>query len=368
MSLWSKTFILVAIAMLCAFGGSYLNAFYYESSSVNDVLQEADKSYEEFLTNYNPAKKTIVIIGRSTSLYSFTDEDEEPVRNSYADLLKNEANILNLSSIALFNISQAKRLLNFARRNVSKIDLIILENLFFMRDVDVFEGYNYFQVVDICARDAFHEMFYSKERVGNPRGEYMCRGLFEGTFDDAKFIPHPCIKKYQEALKLSFIKGHEDRVKMITQTLKCDRGPEVQQYLVRLFYHEFFDDLQKGFSMVGRDVRVWEKEYTEDYTPDELVLINKFTSEMFPDHNENVLLIPAFSKITKHLEELSIFHRDDGKVRLLDISGDIGRVKNQKNLGFGDVFRDGSHSKTWVHQLIADKVSELYLKAPMEKK
>lgn len=110
------------------------------------------------------------------------------------------------------------------------------------------------------------------------------------------------------------------------------------------------------------------KEYTEDYTPDELVLINKFTSEMFPDHNENVLLIPAFSKITKHLEELSIFHRDDGKVRLLDISGDIGRVKNQKNLGFGDVFRDGSHSKTWVHQLIADKVSELYLKAPMEKK
>ncbi|AUO00078.1 hypothetical protein DOM21_00335 [Bacteriovorax stolpii] len=366
MKLWSKTFILVIIALLVAFGGSTLNSYYYENSSINDVLAEAETSFKEFQKNYDQAKKTIVIIGRSTSLYSFNDQEAEPVRNSYADLLKYQANVLNLSSISLFNIAQAKALLKFARQNVSKIDLIVLENLFFMRSVDIFEGYNYFQVVELCAKDGLRDILYPS-RGQRIHEKFICRGLLETNLGESKFIPNPCIKKYQEALKLSFIKGPQDRVKMITQTLKCDRGAEVQLYLTRMFYHEFFDDLKRGFLAIGRDVSVWEKEYMEDYTTDELILINKFTAEMFPNHDQNVLLIPAFSKITKHLEELSVFHREDGKVQLLDISGDISRVKNQNHLSFGDVFHDGSHSKTWVHELIASKISELYFNVPEKK-
>ena len=281
MKLWSKTFILVIIALLVAFGGSTLNSYYYENSSIDDVLAEAETSYKEFQKNFDPAKKTIVVIGRSTSLYSFNDQEVEPVRNSYADFLKYQANVLNLSSIALFNIAQAKALLKFAREHVPTIDLIVLENLFFMRNVDIFEGYNYFQVVELCARDGLKDILYPN-RGQKIQEKYICSGLLETNLGESKFIPNPCIKKYQEALKLSFIKGPQDRVKMITQTLKCDRGAEVQLYLTKLFYHEFFDDLKKGFLAVGRDVNVWEKEYMEDYTTDELVLINKFTAEMFP--------------------------------------------------------------------------------------
>jgi hypothetical protein len=40
----------------------------------------------------------------------------------------------------------------------------------------------------------------------------------------------------------------------------------------------------------------------------------------------------------------------------LDVSDDIEKIKKEKNLKHNDIFVDGSHSRIWVHQIIADKI------------
>lgn len=359
MRVFSKVCLFTLTAMLIAFCGSLVNSTYYEKVSVHEVLTEAQAELKIFQANFNPDLKTIVVIGRSTSMYSYDGGSENPNRYGFIDMLKNKSNVLNLSSISLFNISQAKELLDFARKNTTHIDLVVLENLYYMREMDVFEGYNYTHVLEICAKDNLLSFFNSTPlQLQNVR---MCRGLLEGNFEEHHFIKNPCIKKHQEALKTSMLKLKEDRFKAISRTLKCDRSEEVQLYLAKMFYHEFFGELRLGFINAGRDVGVLEKEYLEDYTTDEMVLINTYAKDMFKDAPEDVLLVPAFSRIVQNLGRLSIFHQEKGQFKLLDVASEISTIRHQKNLGFGDVFRDGSHSERWVHELIANQISELYL-------
>lgn len=135
-----------------------------------------------------------------------------------------------------------------------------------------------------------------------------------------------------------------------------------------MFYHEFYSELRLAFVNNALDITQLEREFLEDYTTDEMVLINTYTKEMFPNATENVLLVPAFSRVIQNLEKLSLFQQGKNHIKLLDVSSEINQVRNQKKLGFGDVFRDGSHSERWVHEIIANQVIELYLENKEDKK
>lgn len=164
------------------------------------------------------------------------------------------------------------------------------------------------------------------------------------------------------------LKLKEDRFKAMARTLKCDKSPEVQLYLAKMFYHEFYSELRLAFINNGLNVALLERNYLEDYTTDEMVLINIYAKELFPQNSEHVLLVPAFSRIIQNLERLAIFQQNNNQIKLLDVSSEINQIRNQRNLEFGDIFKDGSHSLRFVHELIANKIIGLYLGDTGDKK
>lgn len=359
MKLILKTSTFILLSLLMVFTGKYINALYFEKNRVNDMLVEAESHYDEFLKSFDAGKKTIVVIGTSTSVLSFPANSEESQKLSYVDFLKNQTNALNLSSINLHYASEARVLIRFAQEKLPDSNLVILENLNYMEPLNVFAQSSELGLMAYCSKE------YFKNKLADERTflQTQCKQLIvDFVTDSTPWLTNPCLKKHNESINQAFALTSKERVKILTTVLNCNKGffqnREVPLEIMDAFHFGHFEDLKTAFKVTNYHFDDFkEEEYSDKFSAAELVLTNYYLNEFTRDNKENrFLVLPTPARSPAGLSSLPVFKRENNNLLYVDISTEMAWAKFMRNLKFYDIFPDGSHSRIWVHELIADKI------------
>lgn len=354
MKLILKTSTFIMLILLMVFTGKLINALTFEKIRINGLLEEAQKHYQKFVETQDPGKKTVVIIGTSTSLVSFPDESNIIQSTSYVDLLNQQINTLNLSSINLHYASEAKALIEFSREKLPDSHLVILENLNYVQPLNIFIQYIEIKSVTACLSMSASNPSFKKRQC-----EKIIKDYFAENF---VWFKNPCLKKYNEDLKLAFMLDSKDITKSLVTVMKCNDGffksNDVPKELMNLFSFGHFKELKEAFNLTGHKLNDFsEAAYTDRYGLGEVALINDFVKMLLHDFKDHrFLVVPTPARAGDELKEMSFLKKADERVALVEIYDEINEMKNLRDLKFFDIYPDGSHSRIWVHELLANKI------------
>ncbi|MDD4974868.1 MAG: hypothetical protein PHY93_10990 [Bacteriovorax sp.] len=372
MKLALRTLAFLVFSILIAFLGKFINTSIVASKTEKKIIRAAEIQYREFIKHYDPQKKTIVVVGTSTSLYSFTNDSYHLTKDNYVDNLRPKANVINLSSVELQNVSQANTLINFVKTKIPNIDLIVLENLRYFTPFNNFKDYSNLNLLIFCGKES---LMYSLS-LGAPSADTLfylnqCqkfRQELSSNFKNTYFIANPCLIKNHKILKFSLFLTPKKRVQLLSGILRCSQdffySDQVQQNLIHLLRKGYFEDLNKIFNSAGLDIYALnEVDYTDELKAGDLIFTNRYLHFLLNKYSENkFVIIPAFANRINDLNNIPVFKNDNNRMILLDISEEILKRRKEKKLKFGDIFPDGSHSRNWVQQLLADRIISKFLK------
>lgn len=352
MKLILKTTTFIFLVLLMVFTGKLVNALTFEKIRINDLLKEAEVNFAKFQDSFDPDKKSLVVVGTSTSMMSFPDKGNTLEIKSYANLLSEENNVLNLSSIKLHYASEANALMTFANEKLPDNQIFILENLNFVAPLEIFTKYSEYKTLSSCLLTSLYK-----------KPSSFCSSFInEFSSENLIWLKNPCLKKHSEALNLSFMLEKKERVQILTNVLKCNKDMfqdrSVPLELMDLFHFGHFEDLKESFRQAGYNFFDFnEKDYTDEFSSEDLYLINSFLEEvLIKNQNHKFIVIPTPAKGANGLSEISVFKRNNDNLVLIEIYDEIEQLKKLKNLNFYDIYPDGSHSRTWVHELLTNKI------------
>lgn len=352
MKLILKTSTFVALVFLMVFTGKLINALTFEKIRINDLLKEAEMKFAHFRDNLDPNKKSLVVIGTSTSMMSFSNTENTVEIKSYANLLGDQSNVLNLSSIKLHYASEANALISFAKEKLPENQIFVLENLNYVAPLEIYTKYSQYKALSGCLLT----LAWKKDK------NFCIQLINEFTSENLNWLKNPCLKKHDEALNLTFFLDKKERVQILTKVLKCNEDifhdKSVPLELMDLFHFGHFEDLRESFRLAGYNFADFsEDDYTDKFSLDELHLINNFLEDTLNKNKfEKFIVIPTPARGANGLSELPVFKRDNDNLVLIEIYDEIEQMKKLKNLNFYDIFPDGSHSRTWVHEILKNKI------------
>ena len=354
MKLILKTSAFIFLVLLMVFSGKLINALTFEKIRTNVLLEEAESKYQEFVETRDPGKNTVVVIGTSTSLFSFPDDSNVIQNSSYVELLNQQINTLNLSSTNLHYASEAKALVEFARDRLPDTHLVILENLNYVQPLNLFIQYVEVKSVAAClSMSATDPKFQKRE----------CRKILKDYFaENFVWFKNPCLKKHKEDLKLAFKLESREITKRMLTVMKCNEGifksDDVPLELMDLFHFGHFKELKETFRLSGYKLNDFsEVAYTDTYSMGEAALINDFVKYLLEkNEDQRLLVIPTPARVGDRLKELPLFKNDNERVALIEVYEEINEMRTLRDLKFFDIYPDGSHSRAWVHELLANKI------------
>jgi hypothetical protein len=173
-------------------------------------------------------------------------------------------------------------------------------------------------------------------------------------------------KKYQEELLLLRSLPKDLQVRLFFKILQCRQGffyadQFIPRYLIHYYYYGNLETLTAAFQMAGLNINgiEYRSQYvfrTEEYEPAPMIFANYYLNDFLQEDSKNTFLIIPILYNPSFIKDLPIYRQNDPRMIFLDVSDDIEKIKKEKNLKHNDIFVDGSHSRIWVHQLIADKI------------
>jgi hypothetical protein len=369
MKLIFKTFALISSALVMAFLGRYLHAIMQEEILLKSLRKEADFAYSKYLKEYNSAKKTFVVLGVSTSILSFPENKNESISAvSYVDLLKNKVNVLNLSSNYLRNENQARELLRFALEKIPKIDLIILENSRFLKPREMYQNDMYINELINCSfGNSFKTSTSSLEAKNNSFAKTECKKVFrEGLnyfLHVYKLSYQPCLKKYQKEMEYIIFGRLKDNSSIFSSILSCSleytNVKDVQLELLYNFSYGYFQELENGFKKNRLDIYSFKNEDFLQFSDSVMKIIyNRSLTKIKKMYSGEKIIVTDVGSFLNDFEfvKIPILKNNESSLSYLSILNDVNKVIKSSNLKFGEVYPDGSHSKFWLHKILAEKL------------
>lgn len=355
MRIFIKTILFIFLILIAAFVGTRINQKIIHNNQIASTLEAAEESYEQFRKTFDPSKKTIVVIGRSSATYSFQDGRENYDRYSFVDRLKLNFNVFNLVSLNLINFEQVHALLDFANSKEGHPDIFIIENPVYLTNEEYIEGENDFLLWVSC--------------MGESRHSEACRSFspFRKQKEKIALSIRPCEKKYQEELQLSYLKPSSDRKKVIKKIMNCGKSfnsqDEAKSLVTESFAHGFAQDLVVAeapeFAPRG-EIKNRDKKFRKRKRPQivsyvDLLFIDKYMKQILKEYQwKKIIFIPNHARVITKMKELSFYVENKDRVSFLDISNEI----KASTRTYAENFPDGTHSHFWIHELIAEKIIE----------
>ena len=369
MKLFLKTLIIVIALISMVFLGQLVNRELIEKSIEATTLKSAIKAFKIFEKNYDRKKKTIIVIGPSTSILSFKDNTDRADYFSYANILEKNSNVLNLTLINLENITQFNTLLDFAYSKLPNADLLILENLKYLRPVEVFQNSTLAWQLLSCWGKSYDKKVILSEHFNQPtylfeRSE--CQKLIYGFMLTPlpEMVTNPCIKKYQNEIQSSYLMYPEERVKFISKMMACDykKGNSIYETREKVFESYkigFAQDLKKGASKTRHQLKGNVYATSQAYYSQELILINHYLEKTLEKYSwKKIVAIPTHAKNYAGMFNLPVFNTYKNRLNFIEMQAEIDERNQSKNLEFQDNFYDGTHANVWIHQVLADKINK----------
>lgn len=355
MRIISKTILFIIIAMTMASLGCLVNGAYLESELRQKTLEMGKKSYENYFKHYDPKKKTIVVFGTSTSIYSFRNGLKQPDEYSYVDVVQKNVNILRLTSISLRKMAQLETLLDFINSQAINIDLVIFENLSYLKGDEVFAGFQNPAIMASCWQSSSQ---YLREQ---------CQLLVkELVHRPVEFIEHPCLKKNRNKYSAVYNMTSKDRISHFSKLLKCGesfgRRAAIRQFIIDEYHYGYAQDVRESFSRnnVFLDTESVIASGINEYEASNLISFDFYLRKIGESYPwKKFLVIPSYSKKNDHIKRLPVFTELADRMSFLSMSDDIKKNSQEKKLKMENNFYDGSHANVWIHQIIASKVLEI---------
>lgn len=334
-----------------AFIGNTINSSYVENSFSEQTLEYANKAHRIYQDEYDPAKKSIVVIGASTSSYSFSRGDDKIHEFSFVDLLKKDINVLNFSSYTLENVYQIKILLKFLESKNLKFDLIILENFKYLAEPITDNGVYNLALLRECL-------------IYNSSLKKMCSKIDwqDGNISN-EYSANPCLKKYHELLLPIYKMISTEKVKAFDKLLSCGKSSntevEIQKFIISNYHYGYAKEVRISFGHLGIDLNP-DLQTGLDFNPykeDELIFLNKYIKDFVETFSiNNLMLIPSYSRNEGEMRSVPMFRDSEKNIHFLEMAQDITKISREKNFKFKDIFLDGAHYDIEIHKKMAEKI------------
>ncbi len=357
MKAFIKTILFLSLAFTAAITGAWINHGIIQNNEISSILKEIQNSLDLYKRDFDPSKKTVFVIGRSTAIYSFDDNKENYDIYSFVDKLKNNFNVLNLVNINLFNFKQAHAVLDFADSNVKNPDLVVIENPVYMTDDEFIDGGNDFILWASCLKNEnkseacrnFNPFFRQKEKI--------------------KIVINPCAKKYQEELRISYLKLPNERRKVIKKVMDCGKNFNSEKEVELLLSDAFRFGFAQNLSFVANSQLSPGAGNLKNKTPNfrnhqgpeiisyvDLLFINKYMRDILNEYDwKKIIFVPHHAKEVSKVKELPVFQSNKNRIYFLDLTNELRSSPRT----FAENFPDGSHSHFWFQDLIAEKIYEI---------
>ena len=359
MKLFRNTIIFILLSSLLAFAGNVINSRYVEYSLKKETLEFADKALDRFKDRYDPAKKTVVIIGVSTSLFSYSNSGNGKIeRYSYVDILKKDINVLRFTSYLLENVSQVRILLDYLKSNSIKFDLIIFENMKYLAPPLSNSGLYNLTLINECL------MYKINPNRDTSNMSKLCADLDWqlGNLSE-EYSENLCLKKYQNYKQLIYHLSSKKRVEVLDLLLSCGESSgnkeDIKNFIIENYHYGFSEDVRESFKHFDLkiDPDLQEGLDINSYKPDDLIFINMYLKEFIEKYAwDNILIIPSYSRGREGLDQLPVFIKSDSKISILEMDKEILERTQKNNFKFKDNFQDGAHYNIDIHKELADKV------------
>lgn len=347
-----KTIVFILLAMTMAALGSLLNGVYLEIVQKKETLEMAQKAYSQYLKHYDPLRKTVVVFGTSTSIYSFRNGFKQPDKYSYVNILQKKVNILRLTSISLRKKAQLKILLDFINSRFSNIDLVVFENLSYLRTDEIWADIHGLEVIASCRE---------------PSSEFLaeqCQALKrELVYRPIGFLEHPCLKKYKNKFSYVYSMTSSNRINHFSELLKCGESfgkrAGIRQFIIDEYHYGYAQDVRESFrrNNVFLDTESVTASGINEYEASNLLAFNFYLRKFVKDYPwKKLVVIPSYSKKNDHIKQLPVFIELGDRLSFLPMTGDIKKTSHEKKLKMEDNFYDGAHSNIWIHYAIANKI------------
>ncbi len=359
MKIFLKTFTIIILILLVSVAGRSINLNLINKSDESELLKDSEEAFNKFTENYKSDRKTIVVIGPSTSMYSYKNKFSNFETYSYVNILEEHFNVLNLTTLNLNNINEFNTLMEFAYRKTPEADLVVLENLKFFEEKELFEGSTIWPALAACKIGTYSDPFRSK----------ICKDftkslVYETSRDK---LNNPCMKKYHGEFGSAFILNSNDRVNFFLKLLKCGKNSnsteEIKNILVENFKYGFLQDVREALTKSGYNIREVENSeaYYSIYRPEELLMIDdKLTYSLQKYPWKKFVIIPSYSRVDTSMQNLPVFTAFRDRVEFIEMHKDIAERSRRQNLMFEDNFVDGAHANVWIHRALAAKIMNLH--------
>lgn len=370
-----KVIIFQAAVLIMVSLGLIANSYLCSLSDLRNVQKDEQEEYSKFKSSYDPKKKTIVVIGRSTSLFSFVNHSSYNLtKGSFADNLRPDANVLNLSSVYLRSPFLFYKTLNRLKESAIQFDFIMLENLNYFRPSKYYMDPSYLEAAAFCGGHFLGSLF-SSDQADDRKKFYVreCKVLAQELEQRAMnlvFRANPCEKKFRAALNFAFEQEPQDRIQVLTDIQLCDRGKSNSNQLsleIAKNIGEFhIEEIRAAFGRAGMDSSKLDNAYHElpvyEIRTLDLISISR-NLDYLHDHfgQWKFVVFPSVVNENNDLQELPVFS-NRGKMQLFSLGKDLRQVMKENGAQFFDVFLDGDHSLVEVQEWIAQRIKSEFLK------